>query len=133
MSDDVSGDFERLHGTAQAGAEGFDMGKAHPVFGAVHSLILAHKYGEGSFQDYLRNPGLRQMDTRDAALQGMRKAGEGVRRWGDQFRPPMPGPVSPMPGPATTAPTAYPHTARSVTSPPQPVQSPVPPPGHYLP
>lgn len=105
MSDDVNADFGRLQQTAQIGASGFDATKTHPVFGALHSFALSHKYGQADPYTYMRNPNLRAMDTRAAAFQGMQKLGEGVRRAADMYRPSIPGPVPPMPSPTPTAPT----------------------------
>jgi len=103
MSDDVTNDFARLHETAQTGASGLGV-KTHPLFGAAHSMILAQKYGKADPYTYMNSPGLRAMDTRQAALEGMRTAGGTVRRASDMYRPSIPGPVPPMPGPTTSAP-----------------------------
>lgn len=105
MSDDINADFERLHGVAQVGHSGFNAAKPHPVFSAVHSFFLAHKYGKEDPGTYLRNPGLRNMDTRQAALEGLQSAGAGVRRGIDYLRPSIPGPVPTMPGPTVSTPT----------------------------
>lgn len=105
MSIDVNADFARLHHVAQKGAAGIDLSKPHPLFTASHSMILAHKYGKEDVQTYMNNPRLRQMDTRQAAMEGMQKLGEGVRRASDYYRPSVPGPVPAMPGPSTTVPT----------------------------
>lgn len=108
MSDDVEADFARLHGVAQIGHAGFNAAGQHPLFSAVHSFTLAHKYGKEDPRTYMRNPGLRQMDTREAAMQGMQKLGEGVRRWSDYYKPSVPGPVPPIPGVNTTVPPTNP-------------------------
>lgn len=112
MSDDVHADFERLHSVARTGVTGFNAAKAHPVFSALHSLTLAHKYGKEDPQTYMRNPGLRSMDTRQAALEGLQSAGAGVRRYADRFAA-MPQPfdmstVTTAPSPTVpTNPGAY--------------------------
>jgi hypothetical protein len=105
MSNDVDADFARLHATAQMGASSFDASKRHPLFSTFHSYVLAHKYGKEDPQTYMRNPGLRSMDTRQATIEGMQKAGAGVRRYADMYRPSIPGPIPPMPGVNTTVPT----------------------------
>lgn len=113
MSQDVAGDFARLHGTAQTGAEGLGV-KAHPLFSAVHSLALAHRYGQQDPQTYMRNPNLRALDTREAAFRGLQSAGGRVQRYADRWRPSIPGAVPPMPGVNTpvppTSPGAYSYT-----------------------
>lgn len=115
MSQDVAGDFARLHGTAQIGATGLGI-KTHPLFSAAHSLILSHKYGQADPYTYMKNPHLRAMDTRQAALEGLQTAGGHVSRAADYFRPSVPGPVPPMPGANTpmppTSPGAYNYTKR---------------------
>lgn len=106
--ENVSEDFSRLHGTATGAAESFDATKTHPVFGAAHSMILAHRYGKADPYTYMNHPGLRGMDTRQAALEGMQKLGEGVRRVTDMYRPSIPGPLPPMPGVNRPAPPTPP-------------------------
>lgn len=120
MSDDVNADFGRLQGTAQTGVSGFNAAGRHPLFSAAHSFILAHKYGQADPQTYMRNPGLRQMDTRQAAMEGLQKAGQGVRRWADYYRPSIPGPVGTVPSPTTPAPKVpqnYSYSNRSYSKP----------------
>lgn len=78
--ENVGEDFARLHGTAQGAASGFDPNKTHPLFGAVHSIILAQRYGRDPYM-YLRNPGLRAMDTRQAAFRGLQKVGQKIKRY----------------------------------------------------
>lgn len=79
MSNDVEADFARLHGTSQIGASGFNAAKTHPLFGAVHSFALAHKYGQADPYTYINNPRLRTVDTRDAALAGLQSVGARFR------------------------------------------------------
>lgn len=120
MSDDVNADFARLHAITQAGAANFNMTRTHPVFAGAHSLLLAHKYGKEDPYTYMRNPHLRAMDTREAALDSLRAAGSGVRRYADMYRPSIPGPVPEMPAPNTTVPTspgAYKFSQRSYSKP----------------
>lgn len=105
MSDDVNADFERLHGVAQIGHAGFNAAKPHPLFSGLQSLILAHKYGKEDVHTYMRNPGLRNLDTRQAALEGMQQAGGAVRRGIDYLRPSIPQPPGPLPAPTTGVPT----------------------------
>jgi hypothetical protein len=128
MSDDVNADFARLHGIAQLGASGFDMTKGHPLFTATHSMILAHKYGREDVQTYMRHPGLRSMDTRQAALESLQSAGSTVKRFADMYRPSIPGPIPDMSGPATTVPTspgAYKFSQRTYSKPMTPPGSPL--------
>lgn len=84
MSDDVEADFARLHGTSQIGASGFNAAKAHPLFGAVHSVVLAQKYGGADPYTYMQNPRLRSIDTRDAALAGLQGLGARFRNRNSQ-------------------------------------------------
>jgi hypothetical protein len=104
MSADVDADFARLHATTQVGVGGFDATKKHPLFSAVHSFALAHRYGKEDPATYMKNPGLRTMDTREAAIRGMQSAGDRVRRYADLYRPSIPGPVGTVPEPTTPAP-----------------------------
>lgn len=105
MSDDINADFQRLHSVARTGLTGFNAAKPHPLFSAAHSYVLAHRYGKEDPTTYYRNPGLRNMDTRQAALEGMQKAGGAVRRGIDYLMPSIPGPVGPIPAPTTGVPT----------------------------
>jgi hypothetical protein len=107
MSDDVNADFERLHGVAQIGHSGFNAAGQHPVFSAAHSFFLAHKYGKEDPGTYLRNPGLRRMDTRQAALEGLQSAGAGVRRYSDRFAA-LPQPFDMSTVTTATSPTTVP-------------------------
>jgi hypothetical protein len=108
--ENVSEDFSRLHGTAAGAAEGFNPTKTHPVFGAVHSMILAHRYGKADPHTYMNNPGLRAMDTREAAFQGLQRLPQGIRSVRSLFSrsgPQSPGgPVAGPGAPAWTGPTA---------------------------
>jgi hypothetical protein len=105
MSSDINADFSRLQGTAEIGVTGFNAAGTHPLFAAAHSFALAHRYGHTDPYTYMRNPGLRALDTRQAAMEGMQKLGEGVRRWSDYYRPSIPGPVGPIPATNTSTPT----------------------------
>jgi len=105
MSDDVNADFGRLHAVSRVGVSGFNAAGTHPLFSAVHSFALAHRYGKEDPQTYMRNPGLRTMDTRQAALEGMQQAGGAVRRGIDYLMPSIPKPPGPVPPPTTGVPT----------------------------
>lgn len=111
MSDDISGDFERLHQTTRIGLSGFNAAAPHPLFSAAHSFVLAHKYGKEDPRTYYRNPGLKNMDTRQAALEGMQKAGGAVRRGIDYMMPSIPKPPGPVPPPTTGVPPTMPGPA----------------------
>lgn len=102
--ENVSEDFSRLHGTAAGAAESFNPTKTHPVFGAAHSMILAHRYGKEDPHTYMNNPGLRAMDTREAAFQGLQKVGAGIKRYSQRFKGAQPSPAVTSPA-APTAPT----------------------------
>jgi hypothetical protein len=104
--ENVSEDFSRLHGTAAGAAEGFNPTKTHPVFGAIHSMVLGHKYGNDPYM-YMNNPGLRAMDTREAAFQGLQKVGAGIQRYSQRFKRAQPSPAVTSPA-APTAPTPKP-------------------------
>ena len=86
----------------------------HPLFSAVHSVILAHRYGD-QFDlhplDYYNHPELRSAHTRMAMNEGLQAAaqrfGRGPRSGGTP--PPAAGPV-PQPGglpPQPAAPGQY--------------------------
>lgn len=105
--ENVHEDFARLHGVAQEGASGLNPTKAHPVFGAVHSMLLGKRYGNNPFA-YMKHPGLRAMDTRQAALESLQRLPSNVIRAADRFAPnrtptppvysaPMTPPGTPLP------------------------------------
>jgi hypothetical protein len=100
MSDvfNVNADFGRLQGTAEQTASTFNQPGTHPIFSAIHSFVLAHRYGNESPWTYMNNPGLRAMDTREAAFEGLQKVGATVKRWrAGSTAPTVP---SPTPQPA---------------------------------
>jgi hypothetical protein len=68
----------------------------HPLFSAVQSVILGRKYGINPLV-YHQNPGLRTLDTRQAALEGLQSVGSSVKRWRAGNAPTVP---SPTPQPA---------------------------------
>lgn len=81
MSIDPNQDFARLHAVSQNAAGNLDPTRQHPLFTRLHSAVLAHKYGQASYGEYLKHPGLRKMDTRDAAIESLQNAGSGVKRY----------------------------------------------------
>lgn len=127
MSDDVEADFARLHGTSQVGVSGFNAAKTHPVFGALHSFALAHRYGQADPYTYMNNPGLRSLDTRDAALAGLQSLGARFRARNTQ----QVQTAAPTQAPAPTVNVAAMTTALAGVKP-TPVVKKTPPPTNFI-
>ena len=102
-TDDATADFARLQGTAEQTASNYNQPGGHPIFSAIHSFVLAHRYGYETPMTYMNNPGLRAMDTRDAAFRGLQNMGAGINRWrADRngtttVQTPQPGLATPRP------------------------------------
>lgn len=104
---DVTDDFARLHATVPSPTSLSFGGRPSPVFSAVHSVALAAKYGREDPLTYMRNPGLRSLDTRQAAFDGLQAAGAGLQRGYQRLRGVQ----------STQAPAASPTAAQSPARP----------------
>lgn len=66
---------------------------SHPLFSAVQSVVLGRKYGINPLI-YMHNPGLRSLDTRQAALETLQSVGSNVKRWRAGNTPTVPSPAA---------------------------------------